>query len=715
MKKLKSEAPWLIALIACVGILWCVTYDRLSGPRWGVPTAYVADHHGGDTLSCLAAIKAASEWDQLPLVSKSVERLGAPYRANWNDFPTSEEFPIFFMGVLARIFGLFEASNLIMMLAHVTGALVFYLCCRMMRFQKLWSFVAAVLFGFTYYVFYRGLGHLFIALIYTVPMAVVSCWLIGASRRMKWGDKFCWFCLITAGVMGVSNPYNLNIYCQLLAIAIVLQFFTKRRKQNLQIGAAALALAVGAFAVMNLDTFFYQTANGKNPDPMERNYYESEMFALKPMELIVPPGSHHIEKLADLGRFYGAILMSRGEIYSAYLGWIGFGCLVWLFAEAVRRALKRSRQRLSVHSLQAGWIFAYAVNGGLNCIFALGGLTVFRASNRFSIFLSAIALFFLASRLSVMSRRWSQGVRFAVAAGILVIGLYDQIPSSKVAPIAGNPYMPNKELVEADRAFAEEMEAKLPPGAMVFQTPAMVYPESLQQVGMLPYEYFRPYFFTKKLRFSFGNNKGRPRDNWQWEVEKLPAAQMVAALEKYGFAAIYLNRRAFQDGGQKLLKELNEAGKTQMFEDERREQVCVVLNPSPNPELPPGGDELAITYARVQWQKAEGTPPDRQVWSNGDGRISFYNSAKGVTSVRLKGAIGSVSRRRVTVQMGGREIWSGQLNPNQAAPLEFVVDAKSGNNVLEFKTDEPASPFPNQPQRAPAAFVVINLRATPAK
>jgi len=36
----------------------------------------------------------------------------------------------------------------------------------------------------------------------------------------------------------------------------------------------------------------------------------------------------------------------------------------------------------------------------------------------------------------------------------------------------------------------------------------------------------------------------------------MPPAEMVAALEKYGFSAIYLNRKGFPDGGESLVKSL---------------------------------------------------------------------------------------------------------------------------------------------------------------
>ncbi len=66
----------------------------------------------------------------------------------------------------------------------------------------------------------------------------------------------------------------------------------------------------------------------------------------------------------------------------------------------------------------------------------------------------------------------------------------------------------------------------------------------------------------------------------------MPVPEMVNALEKYGFGSIYINRRGYADHGEDLLKQLATTGRDQTYEDDAREQVCVILKPSATPELP---------------------------------------------------------------------------------------------------------------------------------
>src|SRR5262249_38293922 len=101
---------------------------------------------------------------------------------------------------------------------------------------------------------------------------------------------------------------------------------------------------------------------------------------------------------------------------------------------------------------------------------------------------------------------------------------------------------------------------------------------------MRDYEHFRPYFFSTHLRFSYGTDRGRPRDEWQGRVAALRADAMVGTLERYGFAGIILNRDGFADGGEEVLEGLRAAGRpaSETVDD----LVLVPLRPAPEPELP---------------------------------------------------------------------------------------------------------------------------------
>ena len=292
-----------------------------------------------------------------------------------------------------------------------------------------------------------------------------------------------------------------------------------------------------------------------------------------------------------------------------------------------------------------------------------------------------------------------------VAAIVLLIGFYDQAPR-KLPPQATESA---RRLINSDIAFGRDMESKLKPGSMVFQMPVMVFPEATPINGVGGYDMLRPYLTTKTLRFSFGSVRGRTREAWQWEVEKLPPAEMAAALEKYGFSAIYINRKGYTDHGDALLKALGDAGHKAIAEDELQVLACVALNPSATPELP-HTDERAQVLLHSGWVIKEHTPIDNRQWSDGNATLTFFSEDHKYTSYSFTCVVASMTQRKVAIIVNGKEVWNGQLAPGQGAPVDVVVGAYHGNNKVEIVTDQRAEMLPAA--NMPVAFGLMNLQIT---
>ncbi len=95
---------------------------------WQIPTDYVGVAH-----EILARIKAASEGETWPLTPQVIERLGAPFGADWNAYPTSDKPLMLLLGAIAKLAGVFAAANIGLLLAQLTAALAFYFTARWLR------------------------------------------------------------------------------------------------------------------------------------------------------------------------------------------------------------------------------------------------------------------------------------------------------------------------------------------------------------------------------------------------------------------------------------------------------------------------------------------------------------------------------------------------------------------------------------------------------
>src|SRR5262249_32749571 len=96
--------------------------------------------------------------------------------------------------------------------------------------------------------------------------------------------------------------------------------------------------------------------------------------------------------------------------------------------------------------------------------------------------------------------------------------------------------------------------------------------------GVYPYDHFRPYLFSKDLRFSFGSVKGRAREKWQQELAAMPIDEQVQEIKDRGFAAIYLNRDGFPDRGAAFEARLFQLGyTTPPIINESGDLACILL------------------------------------------------------------------------------------------------------------------------------------------
>lgn len=679
-------------------LVWCAHYDRWTPASWALPTIY-----GGDALEIYARIAAAAEGDAAPLRPQVISRLGAPHGANWNAYPSSDVVLLWGIGQLARVIGVFPAANLALLLASVTAALALYGCARWLRARWEWALAAALLFAFTLQTFQRGISHLFLIFSWTVPLALLASGLVAGSRRLRPGRPAGLFCVAVAVAIGGGNPYVLFLFLQLMGWALVAQWFGQRRRENLVTGGLALGAALACFAAVESHLWAYNRDTAA-VSPLVRSYAGTELYAMKPLELLLPPPGHRWAVLADFGeRYLHWSEFRSGESSMSYLGLVGIAGLLWLAVVSARRLLRQ--QRPPAPALATGWIVAFSSLGGVTNFFALlTGLVVFRATTRFSIFISALVLLFVATRLS----RWSAGrprwLTATLAALLVAVGLADQMPRG--AGLEAQREIAQR--VAADRAFGQVLEARLPAGAMVFQLPVLDFPEAVPPHALEDYTYFRPYLATRSLCFSYGALRRRSRSHWQRELAELKTAEAIARLERYGFAAVYFHRDAFPDRGERLLRDLAAVGRTDRIDSPDRAQVAVLLRPAGRPEKP-----LARrpTFGRG-WHHPRANEPR---WAFGAAALSYYNPLAVPVRARLRFDLTSAGERELRIGINALPVASARLDGGRHV-VECEALLAPGVNRIDLASPQPAvraSQGRNQLRSFGAYEVALELEPSP--
>lgn len=667
-------ARWRVGLLVLVTMLvWVAHHDRWTRADWQVPTDYAGDAH-----EVLARIQAAAEGETWPLMPQVISRLGTPFGAHWNAYPTPDKLLMLFCGGLARLVGLFAASNLGLLLAQVSAVLAFYLAVRWLRVRWEWAAAGALLFAYSYHTFHRGLAHFSFVFTWTVPLGLLAVWLVAQSRRLAWRSAGAAVCLGAGLALGVGNPYLLLFWGQLLGWALLVQWLGPRRRVNLAIGLGAGAVAIAAFVVTNAEIWFHIQEPGGLP-LLARNYGGTELYALKPVEMFIPPEFHRFDFLSFFGHRYRRWSDWHGETFLPYLGLCGIAGLVGLLAVTARRGL--SRRAVPGQALSVGWLLAYASVGGVTNLLAFFfGFQLFRATNRVAVFVSALVLVFLVVRLSRLTMRWAAPWRLLAAAVVTGIGLLDQLPRAvspeRRARIAAE--------VRADQQLGRELEAAVPAGAMVFQLPVLGFPEVVPPHRLADYEHFRVYLVTRQLRFSYGAAKYRSRSRWQRDLENEPAGVLVRRLEEYGFAALYVNRKGYEDRAERLLRDLAALGYRRTINGALGNQVVVLLNPSPQPQQPLG---RMFTVGRG-WHPR----PEAGVrWAEEEAALSYFNPYAGIMRADLQLELLGPSPRQVEVVYGDRRVAAVAVGTTPVVLRLPAFALQPGVNMFWLRSSEPAT------------------------
>jgi phosphoglycerol transferase len=574
-----GDAVSVVLLLLATTLAWCSANSKWTAEEWKQPTAYL-ETEKNDTLSELASMKATASGQILPLVWKYVKELGAPYEADWSDWPGIEELQMAFFGLLAKVLGLFAGLNLGILIGNLLASGVFYAVCRASDCNRAWSAVAAMALGVAPYSFAQSPHHITVAYIWHIPLFLLVWKWVSTEPGIAPGTPRFWSAVGVGFVTGLQNVYYTNIFCQLTLLGAAVVYFRNHWQPARLSALAIITASASAFALMNVDTRSYQFVHGPNSAAVVRPYIWVEIYGLKLVDMVVPPDNHRSQTLARFGAAHRAASALRDE--GSYLGIVGLAALALLVGRAVSGLVRRRIPAVPLEALQVLWILLFFSTGGLNAILGSLGFTLFRTACRYSVVILAIVLLHAAQRLTALQRQFEEEKRDGMtrmlfqagAPALLVLILWDQVPRSPTAEQTATI----ARAVEGDRQFVAKMEEALPAQAMVFQLPVMEFPEAPVVAGVRPYDHFRPYLFSKNLRFSFGSIKGRARDKWQQQLLAMPIEKQVQEIKDRGFAAIYVNRNGYSDHGKAIEDELFRMGyTTPPLTNASGELACILL------------------------------------------------------------------------------------------------------------------------------------------
>lgn len=531
---MKARRDWLkellyVALSGALSVLASCFYFRCFSQS-ALSKPWYTFH---DVPLMQAYAKVAAEGDSLPWKARMIQRLNAPFTANWCDFPTPEELIWDCAGALTHWFGVIQAYNLSILIAHLLAGCSFYLAARALGSARAPSLFCAVSFSMARYLFVRDTVHINLSYCWHVPWLWVAThwfWQRRALTPRVWAGM-----LVLCALCAWQNPYYWFFWLVMLVPCWVIPLAQRQWR-----------VALGPWVVMGVSTFFVflgqfdsllgWIAYGKG-HPFVRTVNEIQLYSPRLPEYFLPQG-HHWVRFDEwaYSKYYIPMFQDGGEKDSSYLGFLGIAVLVYLTVVGVVRLLRR--QNVPFAFGMGVWLTAVMASGGLTMLAGSMGFLLFRCTGRISIVLQAGLMLFLALRLT----RWKvfEGKRVILILPLLLFNAWDCIP----------PYLEDREEVANyltnHRSTIDFLEARLRPRSMVFQWPIMEYPESHRVGKAWNYEPLMAFLYSKDLRFSYGNCRNRPESKWQYHLVDKSPESIVNELQGYGFSALWLYTQALE-------------------------------------------------------------------------------------------------------------------------------------------------------------------------
>ncbi len=539
------------ALISLAGAL--IVFGPLLGQ--------ISDPLGGGDL--FFTYVSASFWNPFGLLV--TDHLGFPAGMNMRYFPGLDVTQGVFAQVVNAVTGSsFLGVNLLLLLSYPIVGAIAYLTIRLTGFRGPIAIALAASYALIPYHWDRGLGHAYLATMYSAALGVALALLIGsgsmprviAPGRLAW---LRWSLIIGLVVIVAWSGIYYAFFTLILAGAAWLWRLAKGDDRRSLVLSAGPLVAIAALLMSGLVPALVQMRVDAPLAPIsERLPVESVTYAGNLAMAVLPAPMSDLPGLSGYNSWAVSVSSVTPAGESSGLGnfgtWVTFGCLLVFLIGGVLQLRAVHLRKAHAHEGPVtvglvGYLLIVAtllfVPMSLNLLFANLVSPQIRGWNRL---LPMILLLFVVGACVVLARlRLRPALSIPVALVILVATV-----SGSVLPYrALYEGTARNAAVQADQArdYATQVNAAIPEVCGVLQLPYVPFPEAgLTPPALQDYEHFVTALLNPGKNFSYGSIRDTSASTFVTSLSTPPTPGDLTRLKQAGFCAIHLDLRGYEPG-----------------------------------------------------------------------------------------------------------------------------------------------------------------------
>jgi hypothetical protein len=584
----------LYVLVTLATVLAVALALQLWRMNWSIPIDY-----SGDSV----LISAHSKTDVRMGWYEFEPLLGAPFGQTYHDWKSADNLHHMVFSLL----GLFTdnwgfVQNFYYILGYPLAAITALFFLRTVGVSRPIAGALAVLYAIAPYHFIRGETHMWLASYWPVPLALAVVWRIATGRRV-WGRRAGakgvrgWLTgpaaltVVAIVLVGCANSYYAFFAILLIAFAGLVRLIRDHDWRRFLGAVAAGVLGVLVMVANMAPDLIYSRIHGTNADAVVRLPVETEFYALKFVQLILPMPDHRVPILRSLRTLYDTLYPFPAEQPAlglvAAIGFVAaFAFALYLLVTGLRTGgVRRSDRVIGIGVLSALVIFGFmlATLGGLSTVVSFFTSDL-RGWNRMSIVIAMLALGIVGLAIDgllvrlLVHRSWAQ-LGWPVVAGatsvlVLLVGFADQ-----TSPIRVPAYEAVQASFVADAELAASIERAVPADSMILQLPFHAFPEAPPVNGVGDTEQLRPFLHSDSLRWSGGGIKGRPSTEWVGIASRaLPIEGFMTAAAAAGFRGVLVDTVELGEDAPGVIEGLTDSLGPATFEAQDGRYVFFVLD-----------------------------------------------------------------------------------------------------------------------------------------